>query len=474
MLRGVALAAGLVVVGGSETSLAATATVDACTEDFYMQADYGAGFLTMRDDGSVWKSIAQYPSVRMLEVGTDNDRFADNSGQGVDYCVIKTDDSLWCWGQNADGVVGNGTQDPVLAPYQTLESVAEATVQRYWGCARKLDGTVWCWGNVLETQIIGDGTQGPSLVPKQVTLPGAATKIAVGFAHAFAILEDGRVFAWGFSGGFCVGLGDTEFYVTPTEVTTIGTDNKHITAGSFSSAVIKNDGRVFAWGFTTGDGTNQPVAAPREVTEVGANVQFLEARMHQLCAIREDGQLWCWGDENPEAQLGNASADIHEYVLVPEPFAGGFFTAGSPIRKVKMVKSQTCVLLEDRSLWCLGGGGFPDGHYVQGEPILAPTEQDWCNLCDIEECGQTCVAGQCVACTYDEQCLSDSRPFCDIESGECVTERVEPGSNAGASGCGGGARCTATPGRGPATFGAWLTLLGALGTIFAFRRLARR
>lgn len=466
-----------------ETQAALTGTYDTCTKDFYMQADYGAGFYTMKPDGSIWVSGAHRPAERMVEIGTDNKEFVKNSGQGVAVCVIKNDDSLWCWGNNDDGVVGTGTVDRVTEPYKTLEGVEEAQLSRYWGCALKLDGTVWCWGNVLETHMIGDGTiddvaPGSYEVhaPTQVTLPGPAREVTVGFTHALAILRDGRVFGWGVSGGYCLGLGTIEGYPTPVEAPMFGTDNTHITSGSLSTGILKEDGRVFTLGYANAVDVTpiQPLMTLHEVTEIGADVVKYDTSMHHACALKPDGSLWCWGDENWDAQLGNNSLDVEEVVLTPRILNGMFDGSGSPVVNFKMVKSQTCALLEDNSLWCLGGGGFPDGVQDDDVPILTATEQDWCNLCDVTTCSMACVLGECVACTYDDQCKLPGNSFCDIDTGLCVAEDPNPGANAGVSGCGGGARCTATPGRGPARFGSWLILLGAVAAAFVIRRHARR
>lgn len=476
--------------GIRQTTFAATATAPTCTKDAYVQADPGAGFLTMKDDGSVWFARSHQPATKVPELGTDNRAFPQNSGQSIDYCVIKTDDSLWCWGPNEDGVVGTGQMGvpvPITAPVKILEDVKEAEIARYWGCALKNDGTVWCWGNVLETGTIGDGTQDehignqsiPPVVhtPTQVTLPPGVTQIAIGFSHAFALLGDGRVYGWGAAAGYCIGMGTlSETQPLPIEITTVGSDNRYVSAGSFSGLVIKNSGAVQTWGYASGAGGDptQPISTHYTVSAVGTDVKTAEARMHHNCVITGSGSLWCWGDENPDGQLGNEAEDPEEVIVSPELFAGGFFEGGTPVAEFRMVKSSSCVILEDRSLWCLGVGGYANGAMVDNEPFYTPQEQDWCNNCDPTQCEFVCDQGQCVMCENDDQCASRAdTPFCNERTGMCQDTDNGLDQNERASGCGGGARCTATPGRGPARFGAWTILGAAFLGLGAYRRRRR-
>ena len=86
---------------------------------------------------------------------------------GFDFTVaIKTDGTLWTWGRNADGQLGDNTIIDRSSPIQTIcggtnwKSCSNGTGQ-YHTLAIKTDGTLWVWGNNYNGQL-GINTNGPS------------------------------------------------------------------------------------------------------------------------------------------------------------------------------------------------------------------------------------------------------------------------------------------------------------------------
>ena len=88
-----------------------------------------------------------------------------------DICALKNDGTLWCWGYNFTGVVGNGTTTMQAQPAQVagLTDVAEVLAAGDHACARKKNGSVWCWGDNSYGQW-GDGTTTSRLTPVEVNL----------------------------------------------------------------------------------------------------------------------------------------------------------------------------------------------------------------------------------------------------------------------------------------------------------------
>src|SRR5262249_39646532 len=152
---------------------------------------------------------------------------------GFHTCALKTDGTLWCWGANNLGQLGDGTTvnktTPVQAGAAVLGSdVAEVALGIYNSCARKTDGTLWCWG--------GGGSGQPSQVGA-ATLGSAVAEIAVGGFHSCARKTDGTLWCWGDNSSGQLGDGTTVSKTLPVEVgaAPLGDDVAEIALGDYSS-----------------------------------------------------------------------------------------------------------------------------------------------------------------------------------------------------------------------------------------------
>ena len=112
-----------------------------------------------------------------MQVGALGTLVAEVAAGRSHTCARKTDGTLWCWGENDNGQLGDGTSKSKSSPVQvgalgTL--VAEVAAGGNHTCARKTDGTLWCWGT--------DGTGNTDVLPMQVD--GAARAAARAAAQA--------------------------------------------------------------------------------------------------------------------------------------------------------------------------------------------------------------------------------------------------------------------------------------------------
>lgn len=171
--------------------------------------------------------------------------------------------------------------------------------------ALKSDGTVWAWGNNMFGQI-GDGSTNESTVPKQVSALGNVIKIDAGSgSHSLALKNDGTVWAWGANGQWQVGSASGSTVTTPTQIEGLE-EVKDIAAGAEFNLALKENGSVWAWGkneLGLGDETSSKASKiPVEVANLD-DVKKIKAGSFHSLALKNDGTVWAWGD-NKYGQLG--------------------------------------------------------------------------------------------------------------------------------------------------------------------------
>ncbi len=240
---------------------------------------------------------------------------------GVDHrCARKADGTLWCWGGNSKGQLGDGTTtDRPSSPIQVGAlgaSVADVAALFLATCARKTDGTLWCWGDNRSGQL-GDGTTTDRSSPVQVKALGAnVTHVMLGFTHGCARKEDGTLWCWGSNTYGTLGDGTTTQRLSPVEVSGLGTTVTAADAGFHHTCARTEDGKLWCWGDNSngalGTGNFAGSSSPVHVKSLGNRVVDVSAGNHVTCARTGDGILWCWG-ANDCGQLGNGIPDPKPY-----------------------------------------------------------------------------------------------------------------------------------------------------------------
>jgi alpha-tubulin suppressor-like RCC1 family protein len=259
-------------------------------------------------------------------------------GGGWHTCAIKQDKSLWCWGENSHGQLGDGTNVSKNIPVQILSSGvvhvsvgADYTAGNGHTCAIKEDGSLWCWGSNWAGQL-GDGTNIDKNTPVQI-MPSGVAYVSAGWSYTCAIKTDGSLWCWG------AGSSNTPVQIMSSGVVSVSVGAGHV-------CTIKSDGSLWCWGYNRygqlGDGTNTDREVPVQIMSSG--VVSVSAGWGHTCAIKQDKSLWCWGN-NWHGQIGdgtNISRNIPIQIMstgVLSVSAGGF---------------HTCAVKTDGSLWCWG------------------------------------------------------------------------------------------------------------------------
>lgn len=224
------------------------------------------------------------------QVGTDTDWARIGAGN-IHYCAIKTDGTMWCWGGNGVGQLGIGTSSgQVAAPLQSGSDSdwAEIGAGTLHNCAIKTTGTLWCWGENGSGQV-GDGSTTERQSPTQV---GSATDWKAVSGGSFSSCgtrgSAQTAWCWGYNGAGAVGDGTTDARITPTQVLGGGGWGSISTGNDFSCGVKNRE--LFCWGSNfhgqLGDGSNTDRHSP---TQVGAAADWVlvYAGFNMTTALRD-------------------------------------------------------------------------------------------------------------------------------------------------------------------------------------------
>jgi Alpha-tubulin suppressor and related RCC1 domain-containing proteins len=229
-----------------------------------------------------------------------------------EHCLaVKRDGTLWAWGSNDMGQLGLGSGNNGLRtrPRRVAGADWKAVDVGYeFSVALKRNGSLWTWGNNnLGALGQGNSKEARRWRPTRVGKSSEWKAIAVGYDSVLALKRDGSLWAWGGNDLGQLGLGTTDDLAHPTP-TRVGSDLDWtaISAGEVPSFAIKRDGSLWAWG---GNGDGQlglGDTVDRSVpTRVGAGSSWkaVAAAQEGGLALKRDGSLWAWG-ENGSGQLG--------------------------------------------------------------------------------------------------------------------------------------------------------------------------
>ena len=272
---------------------------------------------------------------------------------GRAFAAIKTDGTLWTWGFNNQFQLGTGIGLNYCSPAQvsgggtTWKQVAGQT---YGFSAVKTDGTLWAWGCNNCGQL-GDGTTIIKSIPTQIG--SETTWVSAG--PSMALKTDGSLWTWGF--GVCGALGDgttinksspiqtisnvttwafaglsavngttvTISQSSPVQTIACGTNWKQVSVGVCNAAAVKTDGTLWVWGDNTcgalGTGTTLQISSPTQTVGGGNNWKCVSVGLDVMSAIKTDGSLWVWGNGLCGSMM--QATNVISYSSPVQTFMGG-------------------------------------------------------------------------------------------------------------------------------------------------------
>lgn len=236
------------------------------------------------------------------------------STSGNSRLAIKTDGTLWAWGAGYNYVLGLGTSNAINSPTQvgTANNWRKvATTSSSHTLATKTDGTLWAWG-FQSAGRLGNGISNYSSIttPIQIGTDTNWNIIAVGSGISGGIKTDGTLWTWGDQGRYALGQPDKNSRSSPVQVGTANnwcrlSFNSESTNGN--AAAIKTDGTLWTWGQglngSTGQGNTLTTSTPIQVG-TGTNWCQIRAGRFTSVGIRTDNTLWAWGQTAALCEAG--------------------------------------------------------------------------------------------------------------------------------------------------------------------------
>jgi alpha-tubulin suppressor-like RCC1 family protein len=273
--------------------------------------------LAVKKDGTLWSwgrnnygQLGNSTTTQQntpMQIGTDTNWFSVSAGYHHSM-AIKADNTLWAWGRNANGQIGNNTTSQQNTPVQVGTDTNWASVKlgRNHTIALKTDGKLYSWGqNSLGQLGQGDTTQ--RIIPTQVGTETTWKSIQAGEYHNLA-LKTGTLWSWGDNFAGQLGLGHITRQNSPVQVGT-GTDWKFISAGANHSYASKSTGTLFSWGDNYfGQVGNGNFTQQNSPVQVGTATDWyaIFAGHYYGVSLKTNGNFLSWGD-NQSGQLGNGN-----------------------------------------------------------------------------------------------------------------------------------------------------------------------
>ena len=248
-------------------------------------------------------------------------------------CAIASNNRAYCWGNNDDGQVGDGTNTarttPVVVsqgamPSGALVNQISAAKSGWHTCATSINERAYCWGNNWHGSLGNNSTtnRNTPVAVSQGAMPSGSVvrQIALGQEHTCAIASDQKAYCWGHNNEGQVGDNSSKDRSTPVAVNQgampSGAMVNRIAPSQYAhTCAIANDNKVYCWGRNSvghlGDGTTvtpkrTPVAVVQGSMPSNWSAFDLTTSAVGTCMIANDSLAYCWGWNN-NSQLGNGN-----------------------------------------------------------------------------------------------------------------------------------------------------------------------
>jgi len=271
--------------------------------------------------------------------------------------AIKTDGTLWTWGRNTNGRLGDNTGTSKSSPIQTIAfgtTWSSLSAGASFTGAIKIDGTLWLWGDNTNGQLGDNAVNSKSSPIQTITFGTTWSSISCGATHVAAIKTDGTLWLWGSNIDGRLGDNTTIVKSSPIQTITFGTTWSKVSAGYGHTGAIKTDGTAWTWGINNnanlGDATTTYRSSPVQVVVFAENWSSVSVGYRHAASVKTDGTLWLWGS-NSYGRLGDNT-------ITNESSPIQTITGGSNWSKVSCVFHHTAAIKTDGTLWTWGRNSY--------------------------------------------------------------------------------------------------------------------
>jgi alpha-tubulin suppressor-like RCC1 family protein len=241
--------------------------------------------------------------------------------------AIANNGTLWAWGMNHFGQLGNGTQLSSTTPIQIgtdtdWKTVSAGSGPTSFNLALKNNNTLWSWGSNTYGQL-GDGTFTHKFTPVAIGSNTNWNSISAGYSHALATKTDGTLWSWGnseyYALGYGNGYGEGYHKNSPTQIGTL-TTWKTVSAADRYSLALKIDGTVWGWGYNYGNpiglNTGLYIMTPQQRSYNNTGVKAISAGgSHSFDSKTSNNLLVTWGSNVYGQTGGTTCAGCPEYFV---------------------------------------------------------------------------------------------------------------------------------------------------------------
>ena len=236
------------------------------------------------------------------EVTCDN-KWCDISAGCAHTAAVKSDGSLWSWGANITGSLGvNNSVATYNSPVREASSAnnwCQVSASTNYTVALKRDNSLWGWGSNVSGQL-GDGTAIDRSSPvREATFGNSWCAVSAGDLGASAIKVDGSLWSWGGNGNGRLGDNTIVSKSSPVREVSLSNNWCKVSSSGRMTAAIKTDGSLWTWGLNDCGqlGDNTIISKSSPVRETTSSTSWCDVCVvnYFSSALRKDGTLWAWG-----------------------------------------------------------------------------------------------------------------------------------------------------------------------------------
>lgn len=318
---------------------------------FALRADKSAWAWGDNSSGAVGDNTTVNKSSPTSVIGAHSFVILRNGGAAM--IALKSDGTVWTWGGNTNGRIGDNTTTPKSSPVSVVgnHSAVQITCDGggYAGLL-KSDGTMWSWGG-NSSGGVGDNTTNDRSSPVSVVGAHSFLMIFPGLS-GLALKSDGSAWSWGVNNVGQLGDNTTNSRSSPVSIIGSHSFRQVITGGLISAIGLKADGSVWSWGSGANgaNGDNTTISRSSPVSIVGGHSFILVtcqgvSNSHSL-GLKSDGTIWAWGT--------NADGEIGDNTTVNKSSPISVLSGGLKFTTIGIGNELSYAQATDGSIWAWG------------------------------------------------------------------------------------------------------------------------